>query len=98
MCVFLFLKLVVQAGRVVTDSGGLQEECGFLSIPCLVHRRATERFDGIGTTAELSMWENGAITRFLEKPLQGLAEARTLDGGSSPTDRIVETFLKFGVM
>ncbi len=93
-----FLKLVVQAERVVTDSGGLQEECGFLSIPCLVHRRATERFDGIGTTAELSMWENGAITRFLEQPLQGLAQARTLDGGSSPTDRIVETFLKFGVM
>lgn len=93
-----FLNLVVRAGRVVTDSGGLQEECGFLSIPCLVHRRATERFDGIGTTARLSMWKEGAITQFIEQPFDYLPEGRILEEDMSPTNRIVETFLEFGVI
>lgn len=93
-----FVNLVVQAGRVVTDSGGLQEECGFLSIPCLVHRRATERFDGIGTTARLSMWEKGEITRFIAEPIEYHPEGRFLDEGFSPTDRIIEAFRKCGAI
>ena len=37
------LSLVADAGLVVTDSGGLQEETSFLGVPCLTVRANTER-------------------------------------------------------
>lgn len=37
------LKLNMNARIMLTDSGGLQEECTFLGIPCLTLRRNTER-------------------------------------------------------
>jgi len=37
------LSLVANAGLVVTDSGGLQEETSFLGVPCLTVRPNTER-------------------------------------------------------
>lgn len=38
-----FLALTSQAKLVITDSGGLQEECTALGVPCLVLRSNTER-------------------------------------------------------
>jgi len=38
-----FMSLVAGAALVVTDSGGLQEETTYLSIPCLTLRENTER-------------------------------------------------------
>lgn len=38
-----FIRCVVDAALVVTDSGGLQEETTFLGIPCLTVRSTTER-------------------------------------------------------
>ena len=37
------LSLVADAGLVITDSGGLQEETSFLGVPCLTLRANTER-------------------------------------------------------
>lgn len=37
------LSLVADAGLVITDSGGLQEETSFLGVPCLTVRPNTER-------------------------------------------------------
>lgn len=37
------LSLVDQAGLVITDSGGLQEETSYLGVPCLTVRPTTER-------------------------------------------------------
>ncbi len=37
------LSLVTEAGVVLTDSGGLQEETSYLSIPCVTARPSTER-------------------------------------------------------
>lgn len=93
-----FLELVTSANKVVTDSGGLQEECGFLAIPCLVHRRATERFDGIGTTASLSMWNPGSITDFLMRDAPPVSGPRRLEGSQSPTEILVRTLLEDGII
>ena len=49
-----FTHLVAGAEFVITDSGGLQEECAYLGVPCLVHRTHTERFQGIGANVLLS--------------------------------------------
>ncbi len=38
-----FLALMDQAGAVVTDSGGIQEETTFLGVPCITLRPNTER-------------------------------------------------------
>jgi len=38
-----FLALVLEADFVMTDSGGIQEECTYLGIPCLTLRTTTER-------------------------------------------------------
>jgi UDP-N-acetylglucosamine 2-epimerase (non-hydrolysing) len=49
-----FVKLLARADFVITDSGGLQEECAILGIPCFIHREVSERLDGIGENAELT--------------------------------------------
>lgn len=38
-----FMKLMVNCGFVMTDSGGIQEETTYLGIPCLTLRENTER-------------------------------------------------------
>jgi UDP-N-acetylglucosamine 2-epimerase (non-hydrolysing) len=40
---FDFLKLEMQARLVLTDSGGVQEECCILNVPCVTLRENTER-------------------------------------------------------
>jgi UDP-N-acetylglucosamine 2-epimerase (non-hydrolysing) len=38
-----FLDLLENAGAVVTDSGGVQEESTFVGVPCITYRTTTER-------------------------------------------------------
>ena len=42
-----FLRLIGRAHLVVTDSGGVQEECASLGTPSLVLRETTERVEGV---------------------------------------------------
>lgn len=63
-----FLPVLARAEFVVTDSGGLQEECAHLGIPCAVHRARTERPDGEGTVMVLTRFRDDVLRRFLEAP------------------------------
>lgn len=44
------LNILIKCKLIITDSGGLQEECSFLNKKCLVCRETTERGESIGYT------------------------------------------------
>ena len=91
---FRFVSLLRRASYVVTDSGGLQEECAFIGKPCLVHRVKTERSDGIGINARLSGMEVVELERFLGAPeaLQPLGDRQP----HSPTAVIMDDLVARG--
>ena len=62
-----FLPVLRRAAFVVTDSGGLQEECAALGIPCAVHRRVTERRQGLGDNVVLTRMEPAVLVGFLSR-------------------------------
>ncbi len=61
-----FIYLIKNAWAVVTDSGGIQEETTYLSIPCITLRPNTERpetvFLGTNTLADLT---NNSLEHFI---------------------------------
>lgn len=82
-----FIELLGRAAYVVTDSGGVQEECALLGIPTIVHRKATERPDGIGRNIQLSMWDMKTLQNFLRNP-EGNRH-KPIVPAESPSDLIV---------
>lgn len=85
---FSFMKLLNGADFVVTDSGGLQEECTYLNIPCLVHRKATERMEGLEEgVVKLSYYEDATLRAFLKNPDALRQKHQTKP--QSPTDIII---------
>ena len=62
-----FVQLMRSARFVITDGGGNQEELSYLGIPTLLMRKATERKEGLGSTATLCNYESAILQRFLEQ-------------------------------
>lgn len=65
---YRFMSLLANAQFVVTDSGGLQEESAYINMPCLLHRLATEREEGLGQNVVLSKFKNSVVEDFLKDP------------------------------
>jgi UDP-N-acetylglucosamine 2-epimerase (non-hydrolysing) len=65
---FDFVRVERRSAFVVTDSGGSQEECYYLDLPCLVHRLKTERREGLGENALLSQLRADVLQDFLGDP------------------------------
>jgi UDP-N-acetylglucosamine 2-epimerase (non-hydrolysing) len=84
---FDFVRVERRASFVVTDSGGSQEECYYLDLPCLVHRVKTERREGLGENAVLSGMSSVALRAFLAAP--GRYRRRSPLPIASPSDVIV---------
>ena len=61
-----FLAILMRARMVVTDSGGLQQECAMLGLPCAVHRARTESFQGLGDNVILTELDMNVLDEFLE--------------------------------
>lgn len=62
---FEFVQLMQGARFVITDGGGNQEELSYLGVPTLLMRKATERKEGLGSTAILSAYDANIIEQFL---------------------------------
>ena len=84
---FDFVRVERRSSFAVTDSGGSQEECYYLDLPCLVHRAKTERHEGLGENAVLSGMSSDVLRDFLADP----ARFRRTSSLSpvSPSDLIV---------
>ena len=82
-----FVKLMQMAYFVITDGGGNQEELSYLGIPTLLMRKATERREGMGTTAVLSNFDRDVLRRFLDElPSRRCEREQTV---ASPSDVVV---------
>lgn len=89
-----FVALMRDAAFLVTDSGGSQEETYYLDLPCLVHRKRTERQEGIGETSVLSNHDVRVLAEFLDDPSR-YRRASDLPTGA-PSDVIVEDLVARG--
>lgn len=63
-----FIALLKLSQFLVSDSGGSQEECAFLGLPCLIHRMVSEHDTGLGGSVVLSRMNLGVVSDFLQDP------------------------------
>jgi UDP-N-acetylglucosamine 2-epimerase (non-hydrolysing) len=91
-----FIALLKHARFLVTDSGGSQEECARLGIPCVIHRALSERQDGLGANVLLSGMDVGVVRQFLADP-ERLRVPPVL-GEASPTETIIEALAAGGFL
>jgi UDP-N-acetylglucosamine 2-epimerase (non-hydrolysing) len=82
-----FVPVMRRSSFLFTDSGGNQEECFYLDIPCLVHRRRTERRRGLGENVVLSGFDFDVVRDFLSEP--GRFRRREALPDESPSDLVV---------
>lgn len=93
---YRFIQLISNAKYAITDSGGLQEETAFLGIPCLIHRMATERMEGLGKTAELTYYKKDKVEEFLNNTDKYIGEK---EGNKiQPTKIIIDKLVSSGFL
>ena len=87
-----FLNLQTNAKVVLTDSGGVQEECCILKVPCITLRENTERPETVDVGA------NVLVGRDLDKALKEFQNALKKDlnwenpfGDGKSSDQIINT-------
>ena len=86
-----FIALLLTSEMVITDSGGVQEECAAVGIPCFIHRKATERSDGLGENCVLTYQDTGALSSLINEYVMYIRGA-TLDQTSPST--VITDYLK----
>jgi len=88
-----FVRLLQQATFVITDGGGNQEELSYLGVPTLLMRKATERQEGLGSTAVICGYNREVLADFLARSPGRAARAPQTD--ISPSQIIVDTLAKY---
>jgi UDP-N-acetylglucosamine 2-epimerase (non-hydrolysing) len=89
-----FVPVMRRSSFLFTDSGGNQEECFYLDIPCLVHRRRTERRQGLGENVVLSKFDFDLVRDFFGDP--GRFRRRETLADESPSDLVVSDLIARG--
>lgn len=95
-----FMQLVAKAKLVLTDSGGLQEECPALGVPLLLLRDTSERPEAIaaGVVRMVGYEEDAVLAAALElhdepQAWHAMAQARNPFGDGLASDRIWQAVL-----
>lgn len=90
---FDFMEIVKNSEYIVTDGGGLQEDAFFLGIPTIIHRKTTERQDGLGFNAQLSGMDTEKVASFL-KNHKNKSEFKRSISELSPSQVVVDYLKK----
>lgn len=85
-----FAHWLDRASFVIADSGGNQQECSFMGIPCLLLRQVTETpLDETRKCVVLSRFDKPTIDRFLADPASYREPRKVLP--EAPSDQILRT-------
>jgi UDP-N-acetylglucosamine 2-epimerase (non-hydrolysing) len=91
-----FIALLRRAAFLVSDSGGSQEECAFLGLPCLIHRAVSEHDTGLEGSVVLSGLDLAVVERFLADP--GRLRVAPAAAGSGPSASIADWLAAHGAV
>lgn len=87
------LNILTRSSLVITDSGGIQEECCFLNKKCIVCRVVTERPESIGNTSflvESSDKLSSVVTYHINNPIP--SNTKCPFGNGEASKKICEIF------
>lgn len=88
-----FNRLMLQAEFIISDGGSNQEESAYLGIPCLLLRKETERFEGIGKNVVLSRFDKKIINKFISSYKN--YSIKTAVKNRSPAVMIIDTVMDY---
>jgi UDP-N-acetylglucosamine 2-epimerase (non-hydrolysing) len=91
-----FIALLRRSEFLVTDSGGSQEECAFLGLPCLIHRAVSEHDTGLDGSVVLSRLDLDVVRTFLAEP--GRWRIPPAAASARPSERIVDDLARRGAV
>jgi UDP-N-acetylglucosamine 2-epimerase (non-hydrolysing) len=91
-----FIALLRRSGFLISDSGGSQEECAFLGIPCVIHRAVSEHDTGLDGSVVLSRLNLDVVRGFLENPARWRIPAA--ETGTGPSRIIVDELQRRGLV
>lgn len=86
-----FTKLMLNAEFLITDGGSNQEEASYIGIPCMIMRDFSERQEGLGGNALLSLFDPKKIDYFLNNYQEFRKPAVRFESESS---KKIITFIK----
>lgn len=89
------LELLTKVRLVITDSGGLQEECSYFNKKCLVCRKVTERPEAIGQSSFLVKSPEQLENVFNENINDYIINYDCPFGDGKSAEKIVKIFNKF---
>jgi UDP-N-acetylglucosamine 2-epimerase (non-hydrolysing) len=84
------LEILVDCSLVITDSGGLQEECSFFNKKCLVCRKVTERPESLGKTSFLVENVEDLLGLFSDHIRSSVVNESCPFGDGNSSQRIIE--------
>ena len=84
------IKVLIRCSLVITDSGGLQEECSFFNKRCLVCRETTERPESLNITSFLVEHPNKLEDAFNYHISQKTIDAVCPFGDGQSSKKIIE--------
>ena len=86
------LELLVKTKMVITDSGGIQEECSFFNKKCLVCRKVTERPESVGFSSFL-IREPSDLNLIFDNQIKEYAiNVKSPYGDGNSSKKIIEIF------